>query len=127
LSRPRVLDEDELDDLPYIVAHREGLIGSSGRDVYARGTDAPVGSVFNIVERGQPLIDPDNNDLLGYPGIYVGQGRVDRTGDPSTIRLLDSEREAVVGDYLMAEEDLAPINFLPRAPESRIDGRIISV
>jgi len=127
LSRPRVLDKRELDDLPYIVAHREGLIGSAGRDLYARGIDGPVGSVYNIVERGDELRDPDTRDLLGYQGIYVGQGRLDRTGDPATLRLLDSEREAVVGNYVMPEEDMAPINFLPRAPEREVEGRIISV
>jgi LysM repeat protein len=127
LSRPRVLEKDQLDDLPYIVAHREGLIGSSGRDVYARGLDAPTGAVFNIVERGPELVDPDDNRVLGYQGIYVGQGRVDRTGDPSTIHLIDNEREAVVGNYVMEEEDVTPLNFLPRSPEREVEGRIISV
>ena len=128
LSRPRVIERDQLDDLPYIVAHREGIIGSPGRDVYARGIDqAPVGSVFNIVERGDELVDPDNNDLLGYQGIYVGQGRVDRTGDPATIRVLESEREAVVGNYLMDEEDVNLRDFVPHAPSTEVEGRIISV
>jgi hypothetical protein len=127
LSRPRVIDKDQLDDLPYIVAHREGLISSSGRDVYARGVDAQLGAVYNVIERGEELVDPDTNDVLGYQGIYVGQGRVDRTGDPATVRMLDSEREAVVGNYLMPEEDIAPLNFLPRSPDTEIDGRIISV
>jgi hypothetical protein len=98
LSRPRVIDRDAIDDLPYIVAHREGLMGSSGRDVYVRGINEAVGTVFNVVERGQELVDPDTNDVLGYQGIYVGQGRIDRTGDPSTLRLLESVREAVVGN-----------------------------
>jgi len=128
LSRPRVLEKDQLDDLPYILAHREGLIGAAGRDVYARGTDeAPLGSVYNVVELGQELVDPDNNDVLGYQGIYVGQGRVDRTGDPSTIRLIENEREAVVGNYLMEEEDVNRVNFLPHAPAQQVEGRIISV
>lgn len=127
LSRPRVIDEDEIDELPYIVAHREGLIGSSGRDVYVRGADEPVGTVFNVVERGEELIDPDTKDVLGYQGIYVGQGRLDRTGDPGTLRMLETEREAVVGNLLMDEEDVNQLNFLPRSPDSEIDGRIISV
>jgi hypothetical protein len=127
LSRPRVIERDQLDDLPYIVAHREGLIASAGRDVYARRVDAPVGSVYNVVERGEELVDPDTKDVLGYQGIYVGQGRVDRTGDPATLRMLETEREAVVGNYLMAEEDVSPVNFLPRAPEREVEGRIISV
>jgi hypothetical protein len=126
LSRPRIIDEDEIDDLPYIVAHREGLIGSAGRDVYVRGTDAPTGSVFNVVERGEELVDPDTKDVLGYQGIYVGQGRLDRSGDPGTLRMLESEREAVVGNYLMSEEDIQQLNFLPRSPDREVDGRIIS-
>jgi LysM repeat protein len=127
LSRPRVLEKDELDDLPYIVALREGLIGSAGRDVYVRGTEEPAGSVFNVVELGEELVDPDTNDVLGYQGIYVGEGRLDRTGDPGTVRMLDSEREAVVGNYLMADEDLTQLNFIPRPPETDVEGQIISV
>lgn len=128
LSRPRIIDEDVIDDLPYIVAHREGLIGSSGRNVYIRGADeAPTGTVFNIVERGEELVDPDTNDLLGYQGIYVGQGRLDRNGDPGTLYMLETVREAVVGNYLMDEEDAVPLDFFPRAPDRQVEGRIISV
>ena len=129
LSRPRVIERNEIGDLPYIVAHREGLIGSAGRDVYVRGFEdpAPVGTVFNVVELGEPLVDPDDNDLLGYQGIYVGQGRLDRTGDPGTLRMLESEREAIVGNYLMGEEDVHPLNFMPRPPDTEVEGRIISV
>jgi LysM domain len=127
LSRPRVLEKRDLNRLPYIVAHREGLLGSAGRDVYVRGAEAPVGTVYNVVDLGAKLVDPDTRDNLGYLGIYVGQGRVDRTGDPSTLRLLETEREAVAGNYLVAEEDVAPANFLPHSPPKEVDGRIIAV
>jgi len=128
LSRPRVIERDQVEDLPYIVAHREGLVGSEGRDVYARGVDdAPVGTVFNVVEQGEELVDPDDNDVLGYQGIYVGQGRVDRVGDPITLRILETEREAIVGNLLMPEEDVNRIDFVPHAPEQQVEGRIISV
>lgn len=128
LSRPSVLDKRDLDELPYVVAHREGLMSSSGRDVYARGIDnAAVGAVFNVVERGAELIDPDTKDLLGYQGIFVGQGRVSRNGDPATLRMLETEREVVVGNYVVEEEDITPVNFLPRSPERNVEGRIISV
>ena len=83
--------------------------------------------MFNVVERGDELVDPDTNDVLGYQGIYVGQGRLDRTGDPGTLRMLETEREAVVGNYVMEEEDVNQLNFLPRSPDTEIDGRIISV
>jgi hypothetical protein len=127
LSRPALLQQDELDTLPYVVAQREGLLGSSGRDVYARGQDIPVGSVFDIVHPGEQLIDPDDNRVIGYEGIYVGQGRVRRGGDPLTVELSESVRETLVGDYLVEEENIPAVNFLPRPPEAEIDGRIISV
>jgi hypothetical protein len=127
LSRSVVLDKDQLKDLPYVFKQRDGLIGSSGRDVYARGTDAPVGSVFNLVHLGDELVDPDDNTVLGFQGIYIGQGRVDRSGDPSTLRVLDSTRETLVGDYLLEEEDIRPVNFFPHPPAQDVVGRIISV
>jgi len=129
LSRPRFLEKDEVDDMPYVVALREALIGSAGHDVYVRGLEdgAPVGSVFNVVELGGAFVDPETHDTLGYQGTYVGQGRLDRTGDPGTLRLLETEREALVGDYLAAEEDAVPLNFLPRSPESEVHGQIIAV
>ena len=129
LSRPRFIEKGEVDDLPYIVALREALIGSAGHDVYVRGLEdgAPVGSVFNVLELGGAFVDPETHDTLGYQGTYVGQGRLDRTGDPGTMRLLETEREALVGDYLAAEEDAVPLNFIPRSPESEVHGQIIAV
>jgi nucleoid-associated protein YgaU len=127
LSRPAILDPGEIDELPYIFAHPEGLLGSEGHDVYARGTDAPEGTVFNIVHRGETLVDPDDGKVLGYQGLYVGQGRVRRSGDPATVYLTRTTREASIGDYLIDEEDIEPVTFFPRAPDERVDGRIISV
>src|SRR5688572_11744057 len=129
LSRPRFIDERDVDDMPYVVALREALIGSAGRDVYVRGLEeqTPLGSVFNLVELGGAFVDPDTNDVLGYQGTYVGQGRLDRTGDPGTLHMLETEREVLVGNYLAAEEDAIPLNFIPRSPESEIEGQIIAV
>src|SRR5262245_41679885 len=54
LSRPRFIDKRDIDDMPYVVALREALLGSAGHDVYVRGLEelTPVGSVFNVVELG---------------------------------------------------------------------------
>ena len=128
LTRPLVLDPDELETLPYVVAHRDGLMGSAGRDVYVRRAEnAAADEVFNVVNVGDPLIDPDDGDVIGYEAIYVGQGRLRRAGDPATLFLTESTRETLVGDLLVEEETPAPIDFLPRAPEQPVDGRIISV
>lgn len=127
LSRPALLERDQLESLPYVMAHDQGLVGSSGEQVYVRGTDGPVGSVYNVVHLGDELVDPDDGTVIGYEGIYVGQGRVRRTGDPTTLLLTETAREALVGDYLLQEESLTPVNYFPRAPEGEVEGRIISV
>lgn len=127
LSRPAVLDPSMLNELPYLFAHPEGLLGSAGRDVYVRGTDAPVGTVFNVVHTGDSLVDPDDGTVIGYQGLYVGQGRVRRDGDPSTLYLTETTREASIGDYLIAEEGITPVNYFPSAPAQSVEGRIISV
>jgi hypothetical protein len=103
-------------------------MASAGDDVYVRrAEDAGIGRVFNVVHVGEPLIDPDDNEVVGYEGIYVGQGAVRRVGDPATLRLTESDREATVGDVLLNEEDEIPLDFFPRAPERDVEGRIISV
>jgi hypothetical protein len=127
LNRPAVLDPGELSQLPYIFANREGLLGSAGRDVYVRGTDAEVGTVFNVVNQGDPIVDPDDDTILGYQGLFVGQGRVTRAGDPATVYLSESAREAKIGDFLIGEENVSPITFFPSAPRETVEGRIISV
>jgi hypothetical protein len=57
----------------------------------------------------------------------VGQGQVERGGDPATMHLLKTSREALAGDRLIRQEIEIPLNFFPKPPETDIDGRIISV
>ena len=127
LSRSVVLEKKELAHLPYIVANRNGLVAASGQDFYARHATAAQGSLYNVVHLGNKLVDPDDNAMLGYEGIYIGQGRVQRTGDPATLHLLDSTREALIGDYLLPEQDVMPRNFVPHAPAQEVVGQIIAV
>ncbi len=127
LSRSVVLEKKQLAHLPYIVANHNGLVSSAGEDFYARHATAAKGSIYNVVHLGNKLIDPDDNAVLGYEGIYIGQGRVQRTGDPATLHLLDSTREALMGDYLLDEQDSIPRNFIPHAPAKDVVGQIIAV
>jgi LysM domain len=127
LSRPTVLAKDEIERLPYIFAHPGSLIGSAGEDVYVRGGTAAVGAHYSVIHVGRPLVDPDDGAMIGYEGIYVGEGMVTAGGDPLTVRLTESTREALSGDYLVTEDQPTPTNFFPRAPERNVEGRIISV
>ncbi len=128
LSKPTVLSNEQIDKSPYILRAREGhLIAGAGVDVYIRGADPTAGELFNVIHVGDPLIDPDTNRIVGYEGIYVGEGQVTRTGDPATLHLIETNREATEGDRLFSQAVETPINFIPRAPNDQVEGQIIEV
>lgn len=129
LSKGLVLEKSQIDQLPYILATRgDHLMASAGNDIYIRGGQpSPNGTRFSIVHIGDELRDPDDNALLGYHGIYVGVGAQSRGGDPATIALTDTNREALAGDRLIPETVDIPLNFFPKSPDLNIEGRIISV
>jgi len=129
LSSGTVLEKNEADRLPYLLEVRgDHLIAASGNDVYIRGAGAvSPGSRYSVVHVGEPLVDPDNNRVVGYQGIYVGAGTLRRGGDPATVRLTDAKQEAVRGDRFVPEAVDIPLNFYPSPPGSTIDGRIIHV
>jgi hypothetical protein len=129
LSSGVILEKKQADSLPYLLETRgDHLIASAGNEIYVRGiTDTTPGKRYQLVHIGDPLHDPDDNRLIGYQGILVGDGRLRRGGDPATVALTDTSREAIPGDRLLPEDDDIPLNFFPRAPSTEVDGRIISV
>ena len=129
LSSGVVLEKEQADSLPYLFDTRgDHLIASAGNEVYVRGIqDDIVSSRYNVVHIGDPLIDPDDDRLIGYHGILIGEGSLRRTGDPATVALTSTNQEAIMGDRLLPATVDVPLNFFPRSPSSEIDGRIISV
>ncbi len=129
LADHTVVPGEDIDSLPYILSSRGGhLVAGAGTQLYVRGTDGDLGSRYNVIHVGDPLIDPDDDSVVGYEGIFVGKGRIERVGDPATMLLTQTDREALNGDRLLREEPSdIPLTFFPRAPESQVDGRIISV
>ena len=129
LSSGVILQKDEADALPYLLETRgDHLIAAAGNEIYVRGLTADMpGTRYNVVHIGDPMTDPDDNRLIGYQGILVGEGRLTRGGDPATVALTDTAQEAVMGDRLIPDTVDIPLNFFPRSPSTQIEGRIISV
>src|SRR5271168_3764743 len=64
MSKPTVLDRDQIKAAPYVLATRDlHVVMSEGDTVYARGFTSPaeLGSHYNVIRVGDPLIDPDDN------------------------------------------------------------------
>lgn len=129
LSSGVVLEKGQADALPYLLQTRgDHLIAAAGNEIYVRGiTHDMTGTRYNVVHVGDPLIDPDDNRLIGYHGIMVGEGSLRRHGDPATVALTNTSQEAVIGDRLLPAAVDVPLNFFPRPPNGSIDGSIISV
>lgn len=129
LSRGMVIERGQADELPYILSTRgDHLVAAAGNHIYVRGgAAAPLGTRYSVVHVGDELRDPDDDRVLGYQGIYVGEGALSRGGDPATVSLTETNREALSGDRLVPETVDIPLNFFPKAPDIEVDGRIISV
>ncbi len=129
LSTGVVLERSQIDNMPYMVASRgDHLIAAAGNQIYVRGSGiGEPGTRYNLIQIGDPLYDPEDNRLVGYQGLMVGEGRIDRRGDPTTMSLTDTTREVKQGDRLLPETIDIPLNFFPKAPSSVINGQIISV
>ena len=129
LRSGKIVQKDEAETLPYLLQTRgDHLVAAAGNEIYVRGlAGEQPGSRFYVVHIGDPLRDPDDNRLIGYQGISVGEGSLRRNGDPATVALTDTRQEAMAGDRFLPEEVDIPLNFFPRSPSANIDGRIVSV
>ncbi len=129
LSQPLVVGEKELEQLPYIVANAdEHIVSGAGDRVYVRGINDESQSRFNVFRPGDAYKDPDSKEVLGFEALYIGDATAQRFGDPATLKLTRTNREAGIGDRLRPIPDAeVMVNFTPRGPEQAVDGRIIAV
>ncbi|HEX9206674.1 MAG TPA: LysM domain-containing protein [Steroidobacteraceae bacterium] len=147
VERPSLLEKNQVKGVPYVVGMRDRhMVGSSTNEIYARGLkDPPAGARYNIINVGDELRDPDDGDLLGYIGHYVGVGEVLQStgavqaGEESVfkmkreeplahLRVLETGREIMQGDKLFpAAVDIGK-DFTIQAPsKADILGQVIAV
>lgn len=128
LSRPLVIEADGLEKAPRIVsAQADRVYLGSGDVAYVKGIkDAALDSIWQIYRQGNALIDPETDKGLGYEAIYLGSGKVTRTGDPATIAIFGAQREIGAGDRLIAAGPLTLNTYVPHAPGKPIKGSIMA-
>ncbi len=124
----QVLDEEVIDQLPYIVGSNDRSKRlSAEQTLYAAGIESTQGDIYGIYRKGDPMYDPDSNDLLGYRSQLVGIGTSKPAGNFTRIELKDSKQEVRAGDKLIPildNEDL-PIFFRMREPNRPIKAKIL--
>lgn len=131
LSRPRIFSERERAASPYIISSRgQHLIAGVGDHIYVRGISASKETRYSIYRTGQAYRNPGarKKDILGYEAIYVGLAQVLNFGNPTTMLITESKREALIGDLLLPLiRQEADQFFIPHPPKKTINGHIIAI
>jgi LysM repeat protein len=139
LNEAVVLDRNDLERAPRIVAGREGRVLLGRGDVaYVRG-DLPSRRDWQVFRQAKPLHDPVSGEVLGYEAAFVGNAEYIQPGRtqagaegrqeivPATFTLVSLRQEAGVGDRLTAAPPRNDQQYVPHAPSGPVDARVISI
>lgn len=128
LTRPLVIENGGLDKAPEIVATELGRynVGQGGK-VYANGISKSNEQLWFVYRQGQPIIDPDSGQTLGFEAVNLGIARVTKRGEPSTLVITSGNREITRGDRLVSVGPSVIFNYIPRKPDRMIDARIARI
>ncbi len=128
LSKPLVVGVDELEGAPKIVATADGRVTLGPGDLaFVHGLGKNKGNQWQIFRRGDPLVDPENNQILGYEAVYLGEAQVRQHGEVATIEITRSVLEIFRDDRLLPLVKQTPVfAYVPQRPKKAVKGRIIS-
>jgi len=128
LTRPLVIEDDELDAAPVLMGTYEQrqLLGT-GDVAYARNMPADKGERWQIYREDRTFKDPDTGEVLGHEVFYLGDASVEKFGDITSLRVTNSVREIAKGDRFAQATTGFNSNYLPRAPKKDISAKVISV
>ena len=128
LTRPLVVDANELEASPHIVASRDDRIVYGSNDiVYLRdAAELEMDGLYNIYRPGTTFEHPETGDILGYEAIHVGDGKITKDGEPATLYVTNATREILRGDRVLKLDQVdVDSAFRPRSPSNEINGHII--
>lgn len=128
LTRPMLINADELKSAPRIVgAQEEREILSPGTHIYVQGLPAGNRQQWAIYREGEAVRDPEKGDILGIEAHYLGEAVLLRNGAPATLNITYAKEEIAVKDKLVAVQDSFNQSYLPHAPTQKVQGQIASI
>jgi hypothetical protein len=128
LSRPLIIERNALEDAPAIIAGPDNRVAlSAGTRIYVDQIEEGDGLLWHIYRPNKALVDPITQEMLGIEALYLGDAKVSRYGEPATAMITRAKEEIFVEDKLVAAPDTIQTSFVPHAPDSVIEGRIMSI
>lgn len=131
LSQPLIVEENELAGTPRIIAGQEGrVVIGKGDKAYVRG-NLNENTSFQAFRPSTPLKDPVTNKVIGYEAVYLGTARLQRAStadnEAHVFSILNVKQEIGIGDRLLPVPPATMTNYVPHAPETAVDARIVSI
>ncbi len=128
VNRPLVVEEKGMADDPRIVATQDGRVYLGRGDLaYVRGIADESVRNWHIYRQARPLLDPETRKPIAWEALFVGTARLERSGDPASLRITAMNEEIGVGDRLVPAEAPKVTSYAPRPPDTEVAGRIVSV
>jgi len=128
LSQPLVIENGTMDDAPFIVSGPDNrVILAPGTKIYINRITEGQGILWHVYRPGNNFIDPDTKEILGTEATFLGDAKVTKYGEPASAYVVTAKEEIVSKDKLVVATDTMQESFVPRAPETAIEGRILSI
>ena len=128
LTQPIITGSDGLPGAAKIIAARDNrVVRGEGDFVYAVGIDEKAGTQWYIYRPGNVLRSFDSNETLGYEMRYLGTARVERFGEVSRMLITSAREEILINDLLVPAPRETLVNYVPHAPDTAVDGRVIEL
>lgn len=134
LSRSRIIQDDELERAPYVVAGENNrLLVGAGDSLYARGAlpNNNIGAGYGIFRKSEAYKDPETGEQLGVLARDIGSVQIrtpSSSSDITTMNVTRTTEEVRLADrFLEHEERLVNTTFFPSPPFVQVKGQIIGV
>ncbi len=142
MVRNRVVGAETFDDAPQIVKSVDARVTFATSDaVYAVGIKPSMGKVFQLFRKGRELRDPSITErpwykwrhnepdpqIIGYEATYLGDAKVLRDGEVAKLEIASATQEIQVGDYLIPQPPSETMAYVPRAPEAKVEGLVLTL
>lgn len=128
LTTPLVVATDELAGAPRVIGAQENrVVLGSGDRVFVGGLPSTDQRDWHFYRPGEPLRDPDTGEVLGNEAIYLGDGTLERPGEPALLQIKRAKLEIGQGDRLITAKRALVTNYLPRRAPDGFVGKVATI
>jgi hypothetical protein len=128
LTQPLMIENGDFEKNPRIIAGPEDrVVYANGSRIYTTKIDSEDGIFWHVYRPGKILVDPITSETLGVEAIYLGDARVTKFGEPATLEVVRTKEEMNKDDKLVKVNDKLLDRFVPRAPDTQIEGVVMNI